>query len=85
MVTLGGRHTFRTLHHQKLIFHVFAIKIETTLLIWLKYKKKMSKIFHDPFQMETFGEYEQITFDDKVSCSEGICPREVNYYLNFAM
>lgn len=25
----------------------------------------MFKIFHDPFQMETFGEYVQITFETK--------------------
>lgn len=44
--------------------HVFAIKIEITPQIWLKYRK-MSKLSHDSFHMEPFGEYVQTTFETK--------------------
>lgn len=38
--------------------------MEITPQIWLKYRK-MSKRFHDSFQMETFGDYVQTTFETK--------------------
>lgn len=64
MVALCERRTCRHESSEDFIFHVFAIKIEITPQIWLKYRK-MSKIFHDSFQMETFGDYVQTTFETK--------------------
>lgn len=45
----------------------------------------MSKIFHHLSYVKDFGGYGQIVFEDKASCSEDICPHDVNYCLNFAV
>lgn len=65
MVALCERRTCRPVSPQKILFSMYLqLKMEIAPQIWLKYRK-MSKIFHDSFQMETFGDYVQTTFETK--------------------